>query len=702
MKLDVEVNEITLSNVNSTGEFKIRNSAKAFKILSDGLYSNKIRAIIRELSCNAIDSHVAAGKQDVPFDVHLPSLLEPWFSVKDYGIGLSGDQVVNIYTTYFESTKTESNDFIGALGLGSKSPFSYTENFTVTAIKDGYKRIYSAFINELGVPSIAEMGEELTDEGNGVEVKFSVTDQGDFYSFRHEAQQVFMWFTNPVNVVGVSGFTVTKKYYKERDIVPGVHSTGDRVSYALMGNISYPISNISEANKHFGDIAHLLNCGLVIEFGIGELDFAASREELSYVPLTINSIKRKLEEVNANLSKYIAKRVDEIKHPWEKAEFLYENSRSSLYSSAVSKYVADTKFELYDGSAYSHQKVFKHPVRDLAKRDLSIVAFSTSPHTTTTIKPYNEYIGNEYVPSYSIPVDTSVVIVLNDLKTGCAARARYHFTQKYTKRQIVYCVSHSSTDLAERDKEYNKLVKELRNPPTVIKASDLIKRPSATRVAPTGISTLECRSGRDGEDSSDYKWIRYAGKLDDDEVYYYAPLVGNASAVDGVNTAVLAAHMHNCGIDNLGSIQIFGVRPNKMKAISSLDNWVPLGDLLKKKVDKLSTKYVTSMLTYGAVDEYYSTVYNTSTADLITDVNSDYVKFVSKYIVNRKTDGKVGSLAALCEVYGKKFDIDGIKKNIAEEKRLMIKKYPLLKFLAGAPFKDVAEYINLIDKSEKS
>ena len=124
MKLGIDVNEVVLSNVGTTGEFKIRNSAKAFKILSDGLYSNKIKAVIRELSCNAVDSHVAANKADTPFEVHLPTVLEPWFSVRDFGLGLDGDQVENIYTTYFESTKTESNDFIGALGLGSKSPFS--------------------------------------------------------------------------------------------------------------------------------------------------------------------------------------------------------------------------------------------------------------------------------------------------------------------------------------------------------------------------------------------------------------------------------------------------------------------------------------------------------------------------------------------------------------------------------------------------
>ena len=44
------VNEAIVSNVGQIGEFRIRNSAKAFNILSSGLYANKVRAIVRELS----------------------------------------------------------------------------------------------------------------------------------------------------------------------------------------------------------------------------------------------------------------------------------------------------------------------------------------------------------------------------------------------------------------------------------------------------------------------------------------------------------------------------------------------------------------------------------------------------------------------------------------------------------------------------
>ena len=221
---EAPANEAILSNVGEIGEFRIRNSAKAFNILSSGLYANKIRAIIRELSCNAVDSHVAAGNTNTPFDVHLPSTLEPWFAIRDYGTGLSHEQVTNIYTTYFESSKTNSNDFIGALGLGSKSPFSYTDNFTVTAVKGNRKGIYSAFINGEGVPSIALMMEEETSEPAGVEVKFAVNDRYDFDKFRSEARSVYTYFKLRPVVGGVSDFEFNDVEYADKDIVPGVHS----------------------------------------------------------------------------------------------------------------------------------------------------------------------------------------------------------------------------------------------------------------------------------------------------------------------------------------------------------------------------------------------------------------------------------------------------------------------------------------------
>ena len=118
----------TSDTVDRVGElseqsFKIKASPKAFKILSQGIYTDNITPAIRELATNAWDAHVAIGNVETPFEVHLPTVIEPWFSIRDFGVGMNEAEIEKIYTTYFESTKTESNDYVGCLGLGSNLHF---------------------------------------------------------------------------------------------------------------------------------------------------------------------------------------------------------------------------------------------------------------------------------------------------------------------------------------------------------------------------------------------------------------------------------------------------------------------------------------------------------------------------------------------------------------------------------------------------
>src|SRR5690349_7579063 len=112
-------------DIKSDGEFKAKEavivaSAHAYSVLSKGLYSNPIRAIVRELSCNAWDSHIEAGHTDKAFEVYLPNALAPTFKIRDYGVGLTEEQVESVFD-YFRSTKQQSNAMTGCFGLGAKS-----------------------------------------------------------------------------------------------------------------------------------------------------------------------------------------------------------------------------------------------------------------------------------------------------------------------------------------------------------------------------------------------------------------------------------------------------------------------------------------------------------------------------------------------------------------------------------------------------
>lgn len=135
MILNQEQELLETEGVSTQKSFTITASAKAFDILSNKLYTYKIRAIVRELICNAYDSVIEA-KTNKKIKIHVPNSMEPYFSVKDCGVGLNEKEIEEIYTNVFASTKTQSNDLIGAFGLGSKSPFCYVDNF----YRNSYKR----------------------------------------------------------------------------------------------------------------------------------------------------------------------------------------------------------------------------------------------------------------------------------------------------------------------------------------------------------------------------------------------------------------------------------------------------------------------------------------------------------------------------------------------------------------------------------
>ena len=53
MKLADRTVEIHSNGVDTSNQFSIAQTSKMFKILSDSLYSDKVMAVIRELSTNA-------------------------------------------------------------------------------------------------------------------------------------------------------------------------------------------------------------------------------------------------------------------------------------------------------------------------------------------------------------------------------------------------------------------------------------------------------------------------------------------------------------------------------------------------------------------------------------------------------------------------------------------------------------------------
>jgi hypothetical protein len=331
-------------NTEAPRTFSINATDVAFSVLSSGLYNDKIRAIIRELSCNAWDAHVMAGKKDVPFDIHLPTDFEPLFRITDYGTGLSHEDVMNLYCTYFATNKNQSNDVVGAMGLGSKSPFCYTQaqdepqGFTVVSRFDGMKRIYSAYV-ESGAPTIVCLKEDPTDEPNGLEVQFAVNSD-DIWEFENKAKKALEFFV-PMPNINIEDFEPETQDYAIRTPLWGLRKEGHGLR-AIQGMVQYNVGSIDSSRMN-QDQARVAEMPLDLFFPIGELSVAASRETLSNDQRTIGNILAMLSKVYEGLVEETRKSLDECKYAWE-ARLRLMSVLDSAIGPMVKKAYEDGKF----------------------------------------------------------------------------------------------------------------------------------------------------------------------------------------------------------------------------------------------------------------------------------------------------------------------------------------------------------------------
>lgn len=600
MKLTTHTNPVESGGITEISAFQIKTSATAFRILSSGLYSNKIKAIIRELSCNAADSHIAAGTPDLPFRVHLPNAIEPHFSVKDFGIGLAHDEVMGLYTTYFSSTKADSNDYTGALGLGSKSPFSYTENFTVISIHDGMQRTYTALIDSSGCPNIALMHEMESTEHNGVEVKFAVTDSTDFFNFKKEAIQVLRWF-KVMPEVNLS---------KSEMAMPALDSITDDIdlqhladrntrSVATQGNVAYPIDgNQLGNNRELTTFqVNALTSGFVLKFAIGELDVAASREELSYIEETIEAIYQKLVKLEAHFTKYVMDELTAAGSKWDTGAVVARMYSNPVYRDVLRTSLKQLKITMHESS---------HPSFDLdlsafKDQNLTLMQFVSKSNgvigrrTHTSHYAYDAQGKRDHhapmIPTHSIKWTEEVTLFVNDTKYGASDIIKGYMVANSVNEAIV--INRIRKTETTPDEAYRKAVELLGSPAkcklvllsSMITASPKLAPAKRTVTSMIHLYVLTC--------GSQYRslLIKGAGGIDVSDTsatFYYFPmdtykniLLPSGKAVDKSYVRHFITNIADMVLKEYDSgpgVHIFGVGPRRIEEIKKAANWVNVFD----------------------------------------------------------------------------------------------------------------------------
>jgi hypothetical protein len=699
-------NEVQRSGVKGHSKFQINATGKAFRILSDGLYKDKPRAILRELSCNAYDAQIEAGV-DRPFDVHLPTRLEPFFKIRDYGVGLSRNDIETVYQTYFESTKTNSNDVIGCLGLGSKSPFSYTDSFEVISYFNGKKFTYSAYITEDDTPDIALLSETDTDEPNGLEVSFPVKNC-DFYSFTSKAADVFKYFDNLPNFTGES-VEVKKPEYIFEGTGWGIASYG-YYAEAIMGNVAYPIGDFPEKDELDAASRAILNSSIGIRFDIGDLEVTASREGLSYTKATKANIVKRLGEIRKEIEDKINARLDAIDNLWDARLYVWSLVRGEM--SSIGKIVEGMTFN-WDGNEVKAEKYFSLENTDLDKMTLSRFSFKGHRRNSLT-----RTISRHGTSKIEISKDTK--IFYNDVKTGSYVRCKQVMHEG--NAETVYLIHGDVPESAAHAKELAALLglSEI-EPISVIerqKASNGYVR-SAADYNPKNARKMLVYE-RDESKHVSYEASTYwkADKIDFDAGGLFLPI--NRYKVNGEEVRHIMERLNDIAeiVDIDLNVPIIGVKNSAYEKFAEHEGWIDIRVFVKEQVaaiiesDKELQDKIVATVNLGE--------YHRSDKMHRLDINPAHKGPYHALLEMRKAiketigvEDNINALLAYCNNYNTKIEYSTIIPNFEVRSNeykaaceRVDKAYPLLGCLdfgwsfSSSNLPHIKEYIDMMDKKD--
>lgn len=558
--------KVNVSNGTEVQDFKIAATSKAFRILSSGLYSDKILAIVRELSTNAYDSHVAAGCPDKPFDVYLPDYYKRTFRIRDYGIGLTKEQVTQVYTTYFMSDKTDSNEYVGCLGLGSKSPFSYSDNFTVTSYKDGVRYTYSAFINEDGNPSLALLNEGPTTESDGVAVEINVN-PSDSQRFVSAAQSVYTWFNTLPNFTNSNVQCNVTKHTVDTNLphTDKWYFSGNKIgAFAVMGNVAYRLNNLPRQafeDRHY----NLANTPIIINFDIGELDVEASREGISYDKRTIGHIKLKMNEILKEIENQVSKMIGGASCMFEAAA-AYQAINRSLGS------IQNNIKPIYKNKPIpTHWRI----PRDTTKQD--------KVHMEIQINYMNSYSDTLRKNRYSNTLDVNIPkerIIINDLSRGTQQRVRKLCMDNRSQDYYVITPDDDRT-------EFNALLDEMGVKEDYFTLSSTLPKPVYAKRA--------TRKGNKNDilkfEYTGYKeksWVEFQGDMNtaENDNVIYVPISNYAAVIDGANYDIRTLNniIEAFEILEKEKLTVYGIRKASVEKITKDEDYQLLTDYIKENM----------------------------------------------------------------------------------------------------------------------
>lgn len=324
----------SIRRIGNFKEFSYRadqeNLGALFHILRNQLYSDKITAVIREYSTNAADIHQETD-QTRPFEVRLPSQIEPTLRIRDFGTGLSLKELAEDFVSMGKSSKKESNLLNGCLGIGCKSGFAYSDTFDIISRHENEYIEATAYVDEsrVGKLTITTQRNLKPNEEHGLEIRIPFREE-DFQEVKSRAIAVLSVFVFPPKLFEkgeeikikskITGSPIQFNYVRKYN-----NNSRDHIIYC--GNVAYPF------DPEKVDIYVPENTEVKLEMPLGSFNFSASRESIEYDKKTRDAIsdhfKVKIEEYREKV-----KVLDRCASQWRAALVAQRLARREEYAKA--------------------------------------------------------------------------------------------------------------------------------------------------------------------------------------------------------------------------------------------------------------------------------------------------------------------------------------------------------------------------------
>ena len=649
-------------------------------------YSDPMLATMREIIANGIDA-----SRGTKVDVQLPTKIEPNFIVRDYGEGLSEEDMLGLYSKFGKSTKRDANKSIGGFGVGKFAPLAYTSSFIIVSYHDGVKDSYAMKVDDDEGTSIQKLFSENSGEANGIYIQVPIENQ-HVDNFNLKFKNFSRYIQDNLNVKNDSFDYIEPKI--SCDVFDFFEDSSDyyyRASkheecnnpYILMGGIMYPV-NVDDNYKNFVK-------GLVYKADIGEFKLHHSREALEYNNSTVEKLKKASDRIASALKK-------RLKVKFDSCDCLYE--ATVIQHDVVAKYgrffSKDAVSVDFDTSKFGGEDVNS----SLFSRDgLKITKVSRNRNGNLGFSNPRWFNNSDFSPS------KNKIFIIDDGAKPRAPANRLSFLDGSQEAVVIVGeTEEAQKSLLKRFKLMKSAkVKLLSECERTITKRTAAKKSLGSSLA--GADVLLFDTNAICYKQSDV-WEAQKEDLPDSETYYYVryhsnkfqKLDGEAFGDDGDSPLANKRFVNSLKVINPDFKNVYGVRGSGLKKVAKMSNWIPLESVYVDWI-KNSTK-VQDTVNHIAIQETLSECFGYNHHRLSNFTNQLCEKTISNQIIkNLKNVFKTRDDLYIKELQWQRvlLDLKLVEPKIAKEKKAVSdfdKKYPLMKSLVRGSALDVNQNLS--------